>query len=265
MDDILEASHALLSLAGPGQKPQGSSGTSLQSKASTSTLLTASVSTSTLNALLKDSTDILAGASRKSSALPSKADSLGRHGNERGPDKKKRKREEFNQAQLKRLIEVYDMQESQRPDADQLAKELDRIEGGRHCDVAAVKAWMKNRYHTLKRTAGTRTLASDDHILSQRKERQNFNTSQLKRLSEVYEMDPSQRPDREIVANEIDNLDGGRSVTQYDVLAWMQVCTPGRARALTHTPPAPSPAHTHSTEREEEGKIQRVCERSHTL
>jgi hypothetical protein len=190
MDEILEVSHALLSLAGPGQEPQGSSGTSLQLKASTSTLFTASVSTSTLNALLKDSTEILAGASRKPSALPSKADSLGRPGNERGPDKKKRKREEFNQAQLKRLSEVYDTEESQRPAADQLAKELDRIEGGRNCAAAAVKAWMKNRYHTLKRTAGARTLAPDDHTLSQRKVRQNFNTSQLKRLSEVYEMAP---------------------------------------------------------------------------
>jgi hypothetical protein len=87
--------------------------------------------------------------------LPSKADSLGQHGNERGPDKKKRKREEFNQAQLKRLSEVYDMEKSQRPDADQLAKELDPIEGGRHCDVAAVNAFMSNMYQTLERTAGT--------------------------------------------------------------------------------------------------------------
>ena len=35
-------------------------------------------------------------------------------------------------------------------------------------------------------------------------------------------MDLTQRPDREIVAKEIDKLEGGRPVTQYDVLAWMQ-------------------------------------------
>ena len=46
-----------------------------------------------------------------------------------GPDKKKRQREDFNTAQLKRLVEVYDMEESQRPDREQLAKELDQIEG----------------------------------------------------------------------------------------------------------------------------------------
>lgn len=35
-------------------------------------------------------------------------------------------------------------------------------------------------------------------------------------------MDPSQRPDRDLIAKEIDKLDNGRPVTQYDVLAWMQ-------------------------------------------
>jgi len=64
-------------------------------------------------------------------------------------------------------------------------------------------------------------------------------------------MDPSQRPDRELIAKEIDKLDAGRPVTQYDVLAWMQVCTP--ARAHTHTR---SLSNTHkrkrSTEREGE-------------
>ena len=40
---------------------------------------------------------------------------------------------------------------------------------------------------------------------------------------QVYEMDPAHRPDREMVAKEIDKLDGGRPVTHYDVLAWMQV------------------------------------------
>ncbi len=34
----------------------------------------------------------------------------------RGPDKKKRQREDFNTAQLKRLVEVYDMHETERPD-----------------------------------------------------------------------------------------------------------------------------------------------------
>ena len=48
-------------------------------------------------------------------------------------------------------------------------------------------------------------------------------------------MDPSQRPDRELIAKEIDKLDAGRPVTQYDVLAWMQVSTPARAYALAHT------------------------------
>ena len=71
-----------------------------------------------------------------------------------GPKKKIRQREHFNQAQRKRLVEVYDMEESHRPDIDQLAKELDQIEGGRHVDAAAVKIWIMNRYHSLKRTAG---------------------------------------------------------------------------------------------------------------
>jgi hypothetical protein len=35
-------------------------------------------------------------------------------------------------------------------------------------------------------------------------------------------MDPAQRPDRDSIAKEIDKLDNGRAVTQYDVLAWMQ-------------------------------------------
>jgi hypothetical protein len=56
-------------------------------------------------------------------------------------------------------------------------------------------------------------------------------------------MDPSQRPDRELIAKEIDKLDAGRPVTQYDVLAWMQVCTP--ARAHTHTLSL-SPTHTNA-------------------
>jgi hypothetical protein len=135
----------------------------------------------------------------------------------RGPDKKKRQREDFNTAQLKRLVEVYDMHETERPDREQLAKELDSYQGGRHVDAQAIKAWMKNRYHSLKRTNGTRSL-----VPGERKERQDFNSSQLKRLLEVYEMDPAHRPDREMVAKEIDKLDGGRPVTHYDVLAWMQ-------------------------------------------
>ena len=135
----------------------------------------------------------------------------------RGPDKKKRQREDFNTSQLKRLVEVYDMEESQRPDREQLAKELDQLDGGRNVDSAAIKAWMKNRFHSLKRTAGARSL-----VPGERKERQDFNSAQLKRLCEVYDMDPTQRPDREIVAKEIDKLEGGRPVTQYDVLAWMQ-------------------------------------------
>ena len=77
-------------------------------------------------------------------------------------------------------------------------------------------------------------------------------------------MDPSQRPDREIVAKEIDNLDGGRSVTQYDVLAWMQVCTPARAHTLSHTRPRPRPrAHTAPRERRK-GKF-RECEKGLSL
>ncbi|MGB1604491.1 MAG: hypothetical protein ACPIOQ_67800, partial [Promethearchaeia archaeon] len=76
----------------------------------------------------------------------------------RGPDKKKRQREDFNTSQLKRLVEVYDMEESQRPDREQLAKELDQLDGGRNVDSAAIKAWMKNRFHSLKRTAGARSL-----------------------------------------------------------------------------------------------------------
>jgi hypothetical protein len=41
--------------------------------------------------------------------------------------------------------------------------------------------------------------------------------------AQVYDMDPAHRPDREIIAKEIDKLDGGRPVTHFDVLAWMQV------------------------------------------
>lgn len=39
---------------------------------------------------------------------------------------------------------------------------------------------------------------------------------------QVYDLDPAQRPDRDSIAKEIDKLDNGRTVTQYDVLAWMQ-------------------------------------------
>jgi len=35
-------------------------------------------------------------------------------------------------------------------------------------------------------------------------------------------MDATLRPDRETVAKDIDKMEGGRPVTQYDVLAWMQ-------------------------------------------
>lgn len=65
-------------------------------------------------------------------------------------------------------------------DREQLAKELDGYQGGRHVDAQAIKAWMKNRYHSLKRTNGTRSL-----VPGERKERQDFNSSQLKRLLEV--------------------------------------------------------------------------------
>ena len=61
---------------------------------------------------------------------------------------------------------------------------------------------------------------------------------------QVYEMDPAHRPDREMVAKEIDKLDGGRPVTHYDVLAWMQVlivspaayhiCRPSASRLPAH-------------------------------
>ena len=54
------------------------------------------------------------------------------------------------------------------------------MQGGRIVDAAAIKAWMKNRYHSLKRTAGSRSL-----VPGERKERQDFNSSQLKRLLEV--------------------------------------------------------------------------------
>jgi len=40
--------------------------------------------------------------------------------------------------------------------------------------------------------------------------------------TQVYEMDATLRPDRETVAKDIDKMEGGRPVTQYDVLAWMQ-------------------------------------------
>jgi hypothetical protein len=65
-------------------------------------------------------------------------------------------------------------------DREQLAKELDGYQGGRNVDAQAIKAWMKNRYHSLKRTNGTRSL-----VPGERKERQDFNSSQLKRLLEV--------------------------------------------------------------------------------
>jgi predicted transcriptional regulator len=63
------------------------------------------------------------------------------------PKKKKRQREVYNEAQRKRLVEVYAMEESQRPSIDQLANELDQIEGGRHVDAASVKMWISNRYY----------------------------------------------------------------------------------------------------------------------
>jgi len=63
------------------------------------------------------------------------------------PKKKKRQREVYNEAQRKRLVEVYAMEESQRPSIDQLAHELDQIEGGRHVDAASVKMWISNRYY----------------------------------------------------------------------------------------------------------------------
>ena len=66
---------------------------------------------------------------------------------------KKRKREDFNAAQLQRLVEVYETEEARRPDRDELAKELDQMEGGRQVDAAAIKVWMKNRYHSLQRGA----------------------------------------------------------------------------------------------------------------
>jgi predicted transcriptional regulator len=63
------------------------------------------------------------------------------------PKKKKRQREVYNEAQRNRLVEVYAMEESQRPSIDQLANELDQIEGGRHVDAASVKMWISNRYY----------------------------------------------------------------------------------------------------------------------
>jgi hypothetical protein len=70
-----------------------------------------------------------------------------------------------------------------------------------------------------------------------------FNATQRKRLREILEMDPSERPDHLVTAEQIDKLDGGRHVTKEHVRAWllrMQVCTPvRRARAHTHT-------HTHT-------------------
>ena len=63
---------------------------------------------------------------------------------------------------------------------EHLAKELDGYNGGRRVDSQAIKAWMKNRYHSIKRTNGTRSL-----MPGERKERQDFNSSQLKRLLEV--------------------------------------------------------------------------------
>eukprot|EP00960_Hanusia_phi_P078129 768784-Hanusia_phi.AAC.3 len=72
------------------------------------------------------------------------------------------------------------MEESKRPDKHALAKELDGMEGGRPVDAAAVKAWMKNRYHTCKRTR--RPAPS---VPGERKQRQDFNAAQLKRLVEV--------------------------------------------------------------------------------
>ena len=60
---------------------------------------------------------------------------------------KKRKREDFNAAQLQRLVEVYETEEARRPDRDELAKELDQMEGGRQVDAAAIKVWMKSWHH----------------------------------------------------------------------------------------------------------------------
>ena len=39
---------------------------------------------------------------------------------------------------------------------------------------------------------------------------------------QVFEMEEGKRPEREKLASEIDGLEGGRQVSAYDVLAWMQ-------------------------------------------
>jgi hypothetical protein len=50
---------------------------------------------------------------------------------------------------------------------------------------------------------------------------QHVNTAQRKRLREIFEMDPSERPKHSVTAREIDKLDGGKHLTALQVCAWM--------------------------------------------
>lgn len=69
-------------------------------------------------------------------------------------DRKKRQRCDFSQLQLKRLLEVYELSDVDRPDRESLAQELDLMDGGRRVSRADVKAWLKNRHHANRRRIG---------------------------------------------------------------------------------------------------------------
>ena len=73
-------------------------------------------------------------------------------------------------AQVFRLVQAYDSMEKQDP--EKLAKEIDGLEGGRSVDATAVKAWLKNR---LRFSEADR----------KKRQRYDFNQTQLKRLLEV--------------------------------------------------------------------------------
>ena len=59
-------------------------------------------------------------------------------------------REDFNAAQTKRLLAVYQMRECKRPALEALASELHGLEGGRQVDMSDIVMWLKNKHNRVK-------------------------------------------------------------------------------------------------------------------
>jgi hypothetical protein len=59
-------------------------------------------------------------------------------------------REDFNAAQTKRLLAVYQMRECKRPALEALASELHGLEGGRQVDMSDIVTWLKNKHNRVK-------------------------------------------------------------------------------------------------------------------